>query len=294
MKQQVSIQTVDQLLEQARFRQSFELMPKGDTFRDLSTICILPIPGPQTDKKFLNCKKCNTKNEYEYSHFSGLHPMFVEAYKRLIKPMNVPFLEIMPTNMEVGDAYTKTIEMILANTALNKFKFILTVEYDNLIPFIPNTQGPLMMLYETMEKGFDVVGGLYWTKGTPSMPLIYGDPKEKRDNPAGMFKVIFPSKTPKPKNWKEGTIVTGEWHDGDIVEVNGMGMGFTLFKLDLFKDKRFKKPWFKTVNDHSKKGPRMYTQDLWAFEKLRSLGYRHAVNTMVKLGHLSFQDGIVY
>ena len=78
------------------------------------------------------------------------------------------------------------------------------------------------------------------------------------------------------------------------MEVNGLGMGFTLFKLDIFKDKRFKKPWFKTVSDHGKNGPRQYTQDLWAFEKLRALGYKHAVNTMVKLGHLSFQDGRIY
>ena len=293
MKTQVSVQTVDQLLDQARFRNSFEVLPKGDTFKDLSTIAIIPIPGPTTEKKFLNCKKCKTKNEYESWTFSGLHPTFVEAYKRLIRPMNVPFLEMMPSGYEVGDAYTKSIEMILANPALNHFKFVLTIEYDNIIPFIPNTQGPLMLLYETMEKGFDAVGGLYWTKGNPSMPLIYGDPKEKRETPAGMFKVVFPAKV-QPKNWKEGKIVSGEWWPGDIVECNGMGMGFTLFKMDLFRDKRFKKPWFKTCNDHTDKGPRMYTQDLYFFEKFRELGYRCAIDTRVKLGHLDFKSGIIY
>src|SRR3990167_9081703 len=245
-------------------------MPKGDTFKNLSTICILPIPGSQIEKKFLNCKKCKTKNEYESWSMQGLHPTFVEAYKRLIKPMNVPFLEMMPSGYEVGDAYTKSIEIILATPALSSFKFILTIEYDNIIPFIPNTQGPLMMLYETMEKGFDAVGGLYWTKGTPSMPLIYGDPKESRKEPAGMFRVRM------------------DWKPGDVVECNGMGMGFTLFKLDLFKDKRFKKPWFKTVQDHSDKGPRLYTQDLYFFEKFRGLGYKCAVDTRVRIGHLDF------
>ena len=290
----VSVKTVDQLLKQARFRESFKVLPKGDTFKNLSTIAILPIPGAQTEKKFLNCKKCKTKNEYQSWQFSGLHPTFVEAYKRLIRPMNVPYLEMMPSGYEVGDAYTKCIEMILATPALSSFKFILTIEYDNIIPFIPNTQGPLMMLYETMEKGFDAVGGLYWTKGTPSMPLIYGDPKEKRDNAAGMFKVIFPSRKPKPKGWKEGQVVSGEWHDGDIIDCNGMGMGFTLFKLDLFKDKRFKKPWFETINDHSDKGPRLYTQDLNFFEKFRGLGYKCAIDSRVKLGHLDFRSNIIY
>ena len=287
----VNVQTVDQLLQQAQFRESFKAMPQGDTFKDLSTICIIPIPGPLTEKKFLNCKKCKTKNEYESWQFSGLHPMFVEAYKRLVRPMNVPYLEMMPSGYEVGDAYNKAIEMILGNPALNKFKFVLTVEYDNIVPFIPNSQGPLMMLYETIEKGFDVAGGLYWTKGLPSMPLIYGDPKEGRKSPAGMFKVIHPTHKPKPKGWKPGQIVTGEWRDGDIIECNGMGMGFTLFKLDLFKDKKIKKPWFETRSDHGKNGPRQYTQDLAFFEKFRQQDYRCAINTNVKVGHLDFRTG---
>lgn len=290
----VTIQTIDQLLEQAQFRESFKVMPQGDTFKDLSTICIIPIPGPKTEKKFLNCKKCKTKNEYESWQFSGLHPMFVEAYKRLVRPMNVPFLEMMPSGYEVGDAYNKAIEMILANPALNNFKFVLTVEYDNIVPFIPDSQGPLMMLYETLEKGFDAAGGLYWTKGIPSMPLIYGDPKEKRKDSAGMFKVIHPSKKPKPKDWKPGQIVTGEWHDGDIINCNGMGMGFTLFKLDLFRDKRLKKPWFETRSDHGKNGPRQYTQDLSFFEKFRTHGYKCAINTNVKVGHLDFRSGQIF
>ena len=274
--QKVNLQTVDQLLEQAHFRDSYKALPQGTTFKDLSTIIILPIPGPQTDKKFINCKKCKAKNDYESWSFQGLHPVFVESYKRLVKPMNVPILEMMPSGYEVGDAYNKSIEMILANPALNKFKFILTLEYDNIIPFIPNTQGPLMMLYETMDKGYDAVGGLYWTKGSPSMPLIYGDPKQNRDDPAGMFKVRH------------------DWKPDDIVECNGMGMGWTLFKLDLFKDKRLKKPWFQTINDHSDKGPRLYTQDLSFFEKFRKLGYRCAVDTRVRLGHLDFKTGVIY
>lgn len=272
----VSIKTVDDLLKQAHFRDSYKALPKGKTFKDLSTVIILPIPGPKTEKKFLNCKKCKTKNEYESWSFQGLHPMFVEAYKRLVKPMNVPVVEMMPSGYEVGDAYNKAIEMVLASPGLKDFKYILACEYDNIIPFIPNTQGPLMMLYETMEKGFDVVGGLYWTKGNPSMPLIYGDPKEKRDAPAGMFKVRM------------------DWKPGDIVECNGLGMGWTLFKMEIFKDKRFKKPWFKTVTEHKEQGPALYTQDLWGFQHIKELGYRVACDTRVKLGHLDFRSGIIY
>jgi hypothetical protein len=157
---------------------------------------------------------------------------------------------------------------------------MLTIEHDNIIPFIPNTQGPLMMLYEDIEQGFDVAGGLYWTKGNPSMPLIYGEPKEIRKKGkqpmAGMFKVRH------------------DWKPGQVVECNGMGMGFTLFKMELFKDKRIKKPWFKTVNEHSEQGPKLYTQDLYFFEKIRTLGYRVCVDTRVALGHMDLHTGVIY
>ena len=272
----ISINTVDDLLKQAQFRDSFKVLPKGNTFKDLSTICVIPIPLSKTEKKIINCRKCKHKNEYESFTITGLHPIFVESYKRLVKPMNVPFLEMMVTNMEVGGAYNHAVDMIMTNPGLKDFKYMLTVEYDNIVPFIPNTQGPLMMLYETMEKGFDAVSGLYWTKGTPSMPLIYGDPKEKRETPAGMFKVRH------------------DWKPGDVVECNGMGMGFTLFKMELFKDKRLKKPYFQTISDHGENGPRQYTQDLSFFEKFRMLGYRCAVDTRVQVGHLDFASGRIY
>lgn len=277
------MRTVDGLLKQAKFRQAFESLPKGKTFRDLSTIIILPTRGTVEEKKDLICKKCKHKNEYISSTIHGLHPIFVEAWKRLIKPMNVPIIEMMINGLEVGVAYTTAIEQILANPALAKFKYVLTVEDDNIIPYIPNTQGPLMMLYEDIEKGFDVAGGLYWTKGNPSMPLLYGDPKEVRggkskNEQAGMFKVRM--------DWqkmKEGPI-----------ECNGMGMGFTLFKMDLFKDPRIEKPWFKTCNEHTPQGMKMYTQDLYFFEKIRKLGYRVCVDTRVKVGHLDVKSSIIY
>ena len=194
----ITTKTIDKLLSQAKFRESFNVMPKGGTFRDLSTIIILPTRGTSEEKKKLICKKCKTENEYLSTTIHGMHPIFVEAWKRLIKPMNVPVLEMITTFPEVGAAYTNVVEQILSNPALNKFKYILTVEDDNIIPFMPNTQGPLMMLYDDIEKfKLDAVGGLYWTKGNPSMPLLYGDPAKTREAPEGMFKVRFPAKVQK-------------------------------------------------------------------------------------------------
>jgi len=294
----VTTKTIDTLLKQARFREAFTVTPKGNTFKDLSTIIILPTRGVQEEKKDLICKKCKTKNEYVSVTANGMSPIFVEAWKRLIKPMNVPVLEMVVAGMEVGAAYTQAIQQILDNPALSKFKYILTVEDDNIIPFMPGTQGPLMTLYDDMEKyKLDAVGGLYWTKGNPSMPLLYGDPNEKRDAAAGMFKVRFPAKTQKKNRVGKLNDDGSDWTDGEIVLCNGSGMGFTLFKLDVFKDERIEKPWFKTVSDHGtseKPGVRQYTQDLYFFEKMREHGYRVAIDTRIKIGHLDIKSGIIY
>lgn len=294
----IKTKTVNELLSQAKFRQSFNELPKGKTFQDLSTIIILPTRGVVEEKKTHICSKCKTKHDYVSTTVNGMSPIFVEAWKRLVKPMNVPVLEMIVQGMEVGAAYSTAIDQILANPALNKFKYILTVEDDNIIPFIPNSQGPLMYLYEDIEKyNLDVVGGLYWTKGNPSMPLLYGNPKEKREKSAGMFKVRFPGK--KQKKGRSGKFNNdgSDWTDGEIVECNGSGMGFTLFKMDIFRDPRLKKPFFETISDHGtteKPGIRQYTQDLQGMERIRELGYKIAIDTRIKIGHLDIKSGIIY
>ena len=294
----ITTKTIDQLLGQARFRQSFTVTPTGKTFKDLSTIIIIPTRGVTEEKKTHICTKCKTKHEYISTTINGMSPIFVEAWKRLIKPMNVPVLEMVVQGMEVGAAYSTAIENILANPALNKFKYILTVEDDNIIPFMPNTQGPLMMLYDDIEKfKLDVVGGLYWTKGNPSMPLLYGDPKEKREASAGMFKVRFPAKKQKKRRYGKLNDDGSDWTDGEVVLANGMGMGFTLFKLDIFKDARLKKPFFETISDHGtteKPGVRLYTQDLQGMERIRELNYKIAIDTRIKVGHLDVRSSIIY
>jgi hypothetical protein len=80
-----------------------------------------------------------------------------------------------------------------------------------------------------------------------------------------------------------------------IQECNGLGMGFTLFKLDIFKDERIPKPWFRTVQEWSEhSGSRGYTQDLYFFENARKAGYKIACDTRVKVGHLDPSTGIVW
>jgi hypothetical protein len=58
-------------------------------------------------------------------------------------------------------------------------------------------------------------------------------------------------------------------------------MGFTLFRLKMFKDEKLRRPWFRTVADHTGVG----TQDLYFWSDARKYGYRCAIDCSVLVGH---------
>ncbi|MBP7119290.1 hypothetical protein KBA63_04355, partial [Candidatus Woesebacteria bacterium] len=80
-----------------------------------------------------------------------------------------------------------------------------------------------------------------------------------------------------------------------VQHCNGLGMGFNLFKMEIFKDRRVPKPWFKTVQEYTPGvGMRGYTQDLYFYENIHKLGYKVACDTRVKVGHYDFENDIVW
>jgi hypothetical protein len=212
------------------------------SYRDLSTIIICPTRGTMSVK-------------------------VVQSWMGMMRPMNQKVIgPLFAIGMEVGEAYNSTIEMILANPDLRNWKYILTIEEDNL----PSPDA-LLKLYEHMDE-YDVVGGLYWTKGEGGQPMIYGDPKIEPLN--------FIPQVP---------IAEG------IQPANGLGMGFNLFKLDIFKDERLPKPWFRTVQEFIPgQGSKAYTQDLYFYENAGKLGYKFACDTRVKIGHYDVERDIVW
>jgi hypothetical protein len=191
----------------------------------------------------------------------------VQAWMGLIRPMNQKCIgPIFIRGYEVGHAYNMAVDMILNNPELSKWKYMLTIEEDNLPP-----PDGLIKLYEHMDK-YDVVGGLYWTKGEGGQPMIYGDPASPTLN-------FIPQK-PIPDS---------------IQPANGLGMGFNLFKIDMFKDPKIPRPWFQTLNEHTAQlGTRVYTQDLYFFENAGKAGYKFACDTRIKVGHLDPEHDIVW
>lgn len=212
---------------------------RGHTYRDLSTICIVPTRG-------------------------SIHARVVQSWLGLITPMNQKFVRIFVWGMEVGDAYNSAVENILNHPELSNWKYILTLEEDNMPP-----PDGLMKLYESIEK-FDVVGGLYWTKGEGGQPMVYGDPD------------VY------PRNYIPQIPRTGE-----VQACNGLGMGFNLFRLNIFKE--MEKPWFKTIQEYAPgEGTKMMTQDLYFFDRAAKTGHTFASDNRVLVGHYDEREDKVW
>lgn len=221
--------------------QAIQRIHKGQTYKDLSTIWITPSRG------LIPCK-------------------VVSNWIGLMRPMNQQVIgPVFFEGDEVGVAYSKAFEWVLTSPELAKFKYIFTVEEDNLLP-----ADGLLKLYESMGD-YDCVAGLYWTKGSveTSQPMIYGDPNVMPKN--------FIPQVPKLDS---------------IQPCNGLGMGCNLWKIESLrkKIKDLPKPWFKTIQEIG----RSFTQDLWFYQEAGKFGFKCACDTRVKVGHLDVTSGMVW
>ena len=225
-----------------------ETLP-GTTFRDNSTIVVCPTRGMISHR-------------------------VVGAWQNLIAPMNQKRAWLFAAGDEVGHAYNRLIEFILADPNLSQWKYLLTVEDDNLLP--PDAH---VRLLESIEAGpFDAVGGLYFTKGDFNMPMAYGSPAEYAATGVLDF---------RPRHVNECLAA------GQVMEVNGIAMGCSLYRMSLFRE--IPAPWFVTVADLiPEKGVQCMTQDLAFCEKARRAGKRFAVDMRVRVAHLDVQTGIAY
>lgn len=205
----------------------------------------------------------------------------VASWMSLMKPMNqFCYGPEFIAGEEVGLAYNRAVEWVLSfnqffkTNKKNPFKYLLTIEEDN----VPPPDGILKLL-ESIEH-FDAVGGLYWTKGEQGQPMIYGSP--------GVL----------PKNF-----LPQQPMQGMIQPCNGLGMGFTMFKVDLFekmapdlpRDKLGNREWFKTSQQWDPdKGASAFTQDLWFFDQAAKYGAKFASDNRVLVGHYDSSTDIMW
>lgn len=186
------------------------------------------------------------------------------SHWNLIFPPNQAVHRMLCLGLEVGDAYTQAIEAILAHPDLSTWEYVLTLEHDNIPP-----QDGLLKLIAQMEahQELSAISGLYWTKGEGGCPQIWGS----KDDPATNYR----PQVPRP---------------GELMECCGIGMGFALWRLSMFKDKKLRKPWFKTVAGLEGVG----TQDLHFWGDARKYGYRCAVDCDVLVGHYELAADMVW
>lgn len=182
----------------------------------------------------------------------------------LVFPPNNAVARIAAIGMEVGEAYSTAIDQILAHPELSQWEYILTIEHDNMPP-----HDGVIKLLERMEENpkLDCIGGLYYTKGEGGVPQIWGDPKD----PIMNFRPQLPD------------------INGGMVECNGTGMGFNLWRMKMFKDKKLRKPWFKTEKHEG-----VTTQDLYFWINAKQNGHRCAVDCSIQVGHYDLAADIVW
>jgi len=133
-------------------------------------------------------------------------------------------------------------------------------------------------LLETIDKyKFDGVSGIYFTKGEVNMPMAYGNAERFRTTGELEF---------QPIDIREAL------SKGEVVEVNGIANGCSLYRIDLFRE--IPPPWFVTVADVTPQGPMAFTQDLWFCKAARAKGKRFGVDLRVRVGHMDLATGEVY
>jgi hypothetical protein len=187
------------------------------------------------------------------------------SHWNLIFPPNQGVYRMLTLGCEVGDAYSTAIESILGHPDLSQWEYILTIEHDN----IPPSDG-LLKLIKRMEEHPELscIGGLYCTKGEGGVPQIWGDVKDP---------VV---------NYRPQPPVASE-----LVECCGTGMGFNLWRLDMFKDKKLRRPWFVTKASATEG---VGTQDLYFWNDARKYGYRCAIDCGILVGHHDLSTDITW
>lgn len=178
------------------------------------------------------------------------------SHWNLIFPPNQGVVRLLALGQEVGEAYSTTIQAILDHHELKNWEYILTIEHDNA----PPADGVLKLIGRMdANPHLSCIGGLYWTKGEGGVPQIWGDPSD----PVTNFR-------PQPPDV-----------NGGLKECCGTGMGFNLWRIEMFKDPKLRKPWFKTMASVEGVG----TQDLYFWQDARKYGYRCAIDCSVLVGH---------
>ena len=169
-----------------------------------------------------------------------IHPQMMFAYSQLHPPMCFNMTTASTWMQEIGVARNWFAEKAIEQ----KSKYLFFLDEDVVAP-----GHTLRQLIYQMEHHPEmmVVGGIYCHKSPPAMPMIF----------RGLGKGPY---------W--------DWHLGELFEVDGISMGCTLIRTEVFQ--KLDKPWFKTVDnfkaywDGVPKGE-VWTEDLYFCHQVKEV-----------------------
>lgn len=178
------------------------------------------------------------------------------ALKALAMPMFGNAAYYSPDSLEVGEARNEIVRSALRDGV----EWLFFMDYDVAPP--PNA------LIKLLNLKTDIAAGVYHAKQVPSYPLILvkGHPYAFED-----------------------------YEVGDLIKVDGVGMGCTLIHMDVFR--KIQPPWFRTIQPTTSDGSHLtpqLTEDIYFCNKARDAGYEIIVDTSVQCGHVDFKHGITY
>lgn len=185
------------------------------------------------------------------------------AWESLHYPPNIKKARLVALGKEVGFAYSQFVEMVLQHEVVSTWRYILTMEHDN----VPQSDGLIRLMARMQDNPhLSAISGLYFTKGQQGYAHIWGVPDDTHFRP----------QLPATNN--------------GLVECRGISMGFALFKIDMFRDERLTRPWFRTKADATG----TCTHDLNFWDEAARLGYRCAVDCGVKVGHADVENRTIW
>lgn len=196
-------------------------------------------------------------------HGANVLPGFFQSYEQLVEFSRGKGIQLLPAVVErlhVDRARNEVVEMLLhpekprpplypegVNPIYKQATHIFFVDDDMLFP--PSA------LVQLLAHDLPIVGGLYYGRSAPHLPIAY---RKVFDN-----------------QW----VATTKFCPG-LQEVDAIGAGCLLIKREVFE--KLSRPWFEFSDRMG--------EDMWFCERAREAGYPIVLDADVKARHLSIID----
>lgn len=140
-------------------------------------------------------------------------PQWTVNFRAIAPAMNAQHMDLYRINWPRDEARNDMVR----EARLVKSKFVLCLDDDTTVPSSIIRQ--MLFAFENMPDDVMVIGGIYCTKTTPAMPIVF-------------------------KKFGEGNFY--KWQLGEVFEAEVVGTGMMMIRTEVFD--HISQPWFKDVD----------------------------------------------